>query len=117
MKDVMGMASVKQNLQSLVQLPPPLPAPTKSASKISGGGAAAAAPSAGADFRGVLLYGPKNSGKTLLAKALASEAGARCYMLSMKRLLAQPFLTSGPKLVRQAFKVGLGRPGPFWPVV
>lgn len=53
--------------------------------------------------KGVLLYGPPGSGKTLLAKALAGEAAAYFYEQSASSFV-QVFAGEGAKSVRQLFE-------------
>lgn len=53
--------------------------------------------------KGILLYGPPGCGKTLLAKALASEAGASFYSISGSDFI-EIFVGVGAARVRDLFK-------------
>ena len=53
--------------------------------------------------KGVLLYGPPGGGKTLLAKAIATEAGVPFYAYSGSEFV-EMFAGLGARRVRQAFK-------------
>ena len=58
---------------------------------------------AGAELpRGVLLYGAPGVGKTMLAKALASEAGVKLYYKSAAEF-SSSYLGLGAKMVKQFF--------------
>lgn len=52
--------------------------------------------------RGILLYGPPGSGKTLLARALAGEAGVPFYFVSAASFV-EMFVGMGAARVRQLF--------------
>jgi len=54
--------------------------------------------------KGVLLYGPPGCGKTLLAKAVASESSATFIRLAASEL-AQKFVGEGARVVREVFKL------------
>ena len=59
--------------------------------------------SAGARIRrGVLLYGPSGTGKTMLAKAVANEAGVNFVYQSATEFL-EVYVGVGPKRVRELF--------------
>merc|ERR1711935_1322047 len=53
---------------------------------------------------GVVLYGEPGTGKTLLAKAVASETSAT-FLRVVGSELIQKYLGEGPKLVREMFRV------------
>ena len=54
--------------------------------------------------KGVLLHGPPGCGKTLLAKAVASESSATFIRLAASEL-AQKFVGEGARVVREVFKL------------
>jgi len=54
--------------------------------------------------KGVILYGVPGTGKTLLAKAVASETSAT-FLRVVGSELIQKYLGDGPKLVREMFRV------------
>src|SRR3989440_2655702 len=53
--------------------------------------------------KGILLYGPTGTGKTLLAKAIASEAGAKFYMQSASAFV-EMFAGLGAARIRKLFE-------------
>ncbi|VCX40757.1 unnamed protein product [Gulo gulo] len=54
--------------------------------------------------KGVILYGPSGTGKTLLAKAVANQSSAT-FLRVVGSELIQKFLGHGPKLIRKLFPV------------
>ena len=53
--------------------------------------------------KGILLYGPPGTGKTLLAKAIASESGARFYAQSASAFV-EMFAGLGAARIRKLFE-------------
>ncbi|XP_067132248.1 26S proteasome regulatory subunit 4-like [Centruroides vittatus] len=54
--------------------------------------------------KGVILYGPPGSGKTLLVKAVANQTSATFLRVTGSELI-QKYRGDGPKLVRELFRV------------
>lgn len=87
--DVGGLGEVKQMLKEVVEWPLTNPQAFKNVGI--------------KPPRGVLMYGPPGSGKTLLAKAVANEAGANFISIAGPELLSK-WVGESEKHVREIFR-------------
>ena len=88
-KDIYGLAEVKQALIENIVYPQLNPA------LFSG---------IRAPDKGILLYGPPGNGKTMLAKAVATECNCQFFSISASSLV-QKHMGEGEKLMKTLFAV------------
>jgi len=89
-KDVGGQEKVIEELKEVVELPLKYPEQFKNFGI--------------RPYKGVLIYGPPGVGKTLIARAIAGEAGATFIKINGSDLV-QKYIGEGPKLVSKIFEV------------
>ncbi|KAK9068275.1 hypothetical protein SSX86_012386 [Deinandra increscens subsp. villosa] len=92
-EDIAGLEKAKQALMEMVILP------TKRKDLFTGLRRPA---------KGLLLFGPPGTGKTMLAKAVASESQATFFSISASSLTSK-WVGEGEKLVRTLFAVAVSR--------
>ncbi|XP_026380246.1 spastin-like [Papaver somniferum] len=94
-EDVAGLEKAKQSLLEMVIIPTQRP-------DLFPGGTIRRPP------KGLLLFGPPGNGKTMLAKAVASESAATFFNISASSLTSK-WVGEAEKLVRTLFEVAISR--------
>ncbi|KAI3838182.1 hypothetical protein MKW92_037043, partial [Papaver armeniacum] len=94
-EDVAGLEKAKQSLLEMVIIPTQRP-------DLFPGGTIRRPP------KGLLLFGPPGNGKTMLAKAVASECAATFFNISASSLTSK-WVGEAEKLVRTLFEVAISR--------
>jgi len=88
--DVAGLEQAKALLQEAVILPVKFPQLFTGKRK---------------PWKGILLYGPPGTGKSFVAKAVATESGASCFLSVSSSDLVSKFQGESERLVRQLFEL------------
>ncbi|AQL06711.1 AAA-type ATPase family protein [Zea mays] len=90
-EDIGALESVKDTLKELVMLPLQRPELFNRGQLMK-------------PCKGILLFGPPGTGKTMLAKAVATEAGANFINISMSSISSK-WLGEGEKFVKAVFSL------------